>query len=86
MLPITSLQSGLLMGLTSLNLGFIHYKCVVHIFDLGMKVAIKDLKDTVTPMRDAVMATRSSSNFPSETSIFGHDSERLQRMMSQQMS
>lgn len=48
------------MGLTSLDLGFIHYKCVAHIFDLGMKDAMKDLKEMLKPVRDAVMAIRSS--------------------------
>lgn len=46
--------------LTSVNFGLIHYKCVAHIFDLGVKSAMKELKDIVRPVRDAVMAVRCS--------------------------
>lgn len=48
------------VNLTPVNLEFVHYKCVAHIIDLGIKEAMKDLKETVRPVREAVMAIRSS--------------------------
>lgn len=48
------------MNLTPVNLDFVHYKCVAHVIDLGIKDAMIDLKETVKPVREAVMAIRSS--------------------------
>lgn len=44
------------------NLSFIHYKCVAHIIDLGVRAAINDLQRTLKPVRDFVLAIKSSSN------------------------
>lgn len=46
--------------LTPLNLGIVHYKCVAHIIDLALKSALKNLANIVTPVREAVLAIRSS--------------------------
>lgn len=44
------------------SLSFIHYKCVAHIIDLGIRAAINDLQRTLKPVRDFVLSIRSSSN------------------------
>lgn len=48
------------INLTPVNLEFVHYKCAAHVIDLGIKAAMVDLKETVRPVREAVMAIRSS--------------------------
>lgn len=53
-------QLGNVGGLTELNLDLVHYKCVAHIIDLGLRAALKQLNPTVTPVREAVLSIRSS--------------------------
>lgn len=50
-----------LSPLESVNLKFVHYKCVAHVFDLGVRQAMKSLKETVRAVREVVLAIRSSS-------------------------
>lgn len=51
-----------LVSLSSLvSLECVHYRCLAHVIDLGIKEAMKDLNKAVVPVRDAVLAIRSSS-------------------------
>lgn len=43
-----------------LNLDMVHYKCIAHIIDLGLRVALTKLTPIVTPVREVVLAIRSS--------------------------
>lgn len=54
-----------LMDLSPLHedgLDFVHYRCVAHVIDLGVKAAMVDLRDTVSPLREVVNGIRSSEN------------------------
>lgn len=46
--------------LSPLSHGFVHYKCVAHIIDLGVRVAIKKLKNMIESVRQAILGVRSS--------------------------
>lgn len=41
---------------------FVHYRCVAHVIDLGVKAAMVELRNTVTPLREVVNGVRSSEN------------------------
>lgn len=44
------------------GLDCVHYRCVAHVIDLGVKAAMVELRKTVSPLREVVNGVRSSEN------------------------
>lgn len=51
---------GGMRGLDLFNFDIVHYKCVAHVIDLGLRAALLQLTSSITPVREAVLSIRSS--------------------------
>jgi len=56
---IKKLENSLRLG--HIHYGFVHYKCLAHIIDLGVRASMKELKSAISPLRTLIMSIRCST-------------------------